>query len=76
MIFSKNYELSLYTAIVQTHPDSSGIGRSLCKIQNIPSKVCTTKRELICASQVVYYLCGVLCPAERTFPYEISFGVC
>jgi hypothetical protein len=34
------------------------IGRSLRKIQNIPPKVCAMKREMICISEVVYYLCG------------------
>jgi hypothetical protein len=62
MIFSKNQELVLYSAKVQTHPDSSKIGRSLRKIQNIPPTVVAMNRELICVSQVVY-LCGVLCLA-------------
>jgi hypothetical protein len=43
IIFPKNQKLALYTATVQTHPSSSGIDRSLCKIQNIPSKVCAKK---------------------------------
>jgi hypothetical protein len=63
MIFSKNQELTLYTATVQTHRGSSGIDRSLRKIQNIPLKGATTKRELISVSEVVYYLSGVLCLA-------------
>jgi hypothetical protein len=39
------------------------IGRSLRKIQKISSKVYATKREQICESKVVHYLCGVLCLA-------------
>jgi hypothetical protein len=42
--FFKNQELALYTAIVQTHPDSNKISRSLRKIQNIPLKVYAMKR--------------------------------
>jgi hypothetical protein len=57
--FPKNQELAIYTATVQTHPGSNGIGRSLRKIQ----KGAATKQELICVSRVFYYLCGVLCPA-------------
>jgi hypothetical protein len=49
----------------QTHPGSSEIGMSLCKIQKIALKVCVMKQELIYISQVVYYLYGVLCPAFR-----------
>jgi hypothetical protein len=48
---------------VQTHPVSSGIGRFLRKILNIPRKVCASKRELICVSQTCY-LFGVLCLLE------------
>jgi hypothetical protein len=61
-VFCKKSGAHLITAKVQTHLDSSEIGRSLCKIQNIPLKVSATKRELICVFQVFYYLCGVLCP--------------
>jgi hypothetical protein len=39
------------------------IGRSLRKVQKIHLKVCATKQEMICVSQMVYYLYGVLCPA-------------
>jgi hypothetical protein len=46
------------TGKVETHPDSSEIGRSLRKIPNIPPKVSATKRELICVSHVIYYLWG------------------
>jgi hypothetical protein len=49
----------------QTHPDSSKIDMSLCKIQKITLKVFTMKQELTYVSQVVYYLCGVLGPAFR-----------
>jgi hypothetical protein len=53
----------LITAKVQTHLGSSEIDISLRKIQNISTNGAATKRELICVSQVVYYLCGVLCLA-------------
>jgi hypothetical protein len=53
----------LFSTKVQNHPGSSEIGRNLHKIQKIPLKAATTKRELICVSQVVYYLCGVFSPA-------------
>jgi hypothetical protein len=43
----------LITAKVQNYPGSREIGRSLRKIQNIPSKGATTKREMIYVSQVV-----------------------
>jgi hypothetical protein len=48
-----------FSTKVQNHPGSSEIGRNLHKIQKIPPKAAATKRELICVSQVVYYLCGV-----------------
>jgi hypothetical protein len=49
---------------------SNVISRSLRKIQKISLKVCLEKWELICVSQVVYYLCGMLCPAcEMSFRY-------
>jgi hypothetical protein len=63
MIFFKKLGARHTTAKVQTHPICSRIGRSLRKIQNIPRKVCVSKWELICASQEVYYLYGVLCLA-------------
>jgi hypothetical protein len=53
----------LFSGKVQNHPGSSEIGRNLHKIQKIPSKAAATKRELICVSQVAYYLCGVFSPA-------------
>jgi hypothetical protein len=53
----------LFSAKVQNHPGSNEIGMNLHKIQKIPPKVAATKRELICVSQVVYYLCGVFSPA-------------
>jgi hypothetical protein len=56
--FSKKLGGLLLSAKVQNHPASSEIGRILCKNQNIPPKAATTKREMICVSQVVYYLCG------------------
>jgi hypothetical protein len=61
--FCKKSGAFLITAKVQIHPGSSEISTSLHKIQNIPLKVSATKRELLYVSQVVYYLCGVLCPA-------------
>jgi hypothetical protein len=63
MIFSKKTGARLISAKVQTHPGSSEIGRSLRKIQKITLKVCVMKLDLICVSQVVYYLCRVLCSA-------------
>jgi hypothetical protein len=53
----------LFSAKVQNHPGSNEIGRNLNKIQKMPLKAAATKRELICVSQVVYYLCGVFSPA-------------
>jgi hypothetical protein len=53
----------LFSAKVQKHPGSTEIGRKLHKIQKIPLKGTATKRELICVSQGVYYLCGVFYPA-------------
>jgi hypothetical protein len=61
--FYKKSSGLLFSAKVQNHPGSSEIGRNLHKIQKIPLKVAATKRELICVSQVVYYLCGVFFPA-------------
>jgi hypothetical protein len=74
--FPKNQELAIYTSIVQTHPGSNGIGRSLPEIQ----KGAATKQKLICVSQVVYYLCGVLFPAFNfAFLYlankKTNFGI-
>jgi hypothetical protein len=63
--FCKKSRARLIRAKGQTHPGSSEIGMSLCKIQKITLKVCVMKQELIYVSQVVYYLCGVLCPAFR-----------
>jgi hypothetical protein len=70
MLWSKNYFCKksgarLIRAKGQTHPGSNEIGRSLRKIQKITLKVCAKKQELICVSQVVYYLCGVLYAAFR-----------
>jgi hypothetical protein len=65
MIFEKKLGTHLIRAKGQTHPGSSEIGKSLCKIQKITLKVCVMKQELIYVSQVVYCLCGVLCPAFR-----------
>jgi hypothetical protein len=65
MIFYKKLGAHLIRAKGQTHPGSSEIDMSLCKIQKITLKVCMMKQELIYVSQVVYYLCGVLCPAFR-----------
>jgi hypothetical protein len=56
--FCKKSRACLITAKVQNHPGSSEIGRSLRKIQNIPKNDAAMKRELICISQMVYYLCG------------------
>jgi hypothetical protein len=67
--FYKKLRACLITAKVQNYPSSNEIGRSLRKIQNIPSKSAAMKRELIYVSQVVYYLCGVLCLAfDFAFP--------
>jgi hypothetical protein len=63
--FCKKLGARLIRAKGQTHSDSSEIGMSLCKIQKITLKVCAMKQELIYVSQVVYYLCGVFCPAFR-----------
>jgi hypothetical protein len=65
---SKNYFCKksgglLFSAKVQNHPGSNEIGRNLHKIEKIPPKAAATKRELICRSQVVYYLCVVFSPA-------------
>jgi hypothetical protein len=64
-VFCKKLEARLIRAKGQTHPGSSKIGMSLRKIEKITQKVCAMKQELIRVSQVVYYLCGVLCPALR-----------
>jgi hypothetical protein len=63
--FSKKSGARLISAKVQTHPSFTEIDRSLRKIQKITLKVYVMKRELICVSQVVYYLCGVFCLAFR-----------
>jgi hypothetical protein len=63
--FCKKLGARLIRAKGQTHPGSSEIGMSLCKIQNITLKVCAMKQELIYVSKVVYYLCVVLCLAFR-----------
>jgi hypothetical protein len=57
-----------FSAKVQNHPGSTEIGRNLHKIQKIPLKAAATKRELICVSQVVYYLCGVF-----SSPFDFAF---
>jgi hypothetical protein len=49
----------LFSTKELNHLGSSEIGRNMHKIQKIPSKAIGTKRELICISQVVYYLWGV-----------------
>jgi hypothetical protein len=41
--FCKKLGARLIRAKGQTHPDSSEIGMSLCKIQNITLKVCAMK---------------------------------
>jgi hypothetical protein len=69
--FCKKSGTHLIRAKGQTHPDSSEIGRSMGIIQKINSNICTNKRELICVSQVVYYLCRVLFPA-----FHLLFGSC
>jgi hypothetical protein len=61
--FFKKSGARLNRAKGQTHSGSSEIGRNLRKIQKITPKVFAVKRELICVSQVVYYICEVLCPA-------------
>jgi hypothetical protein len=43
----------------------------LSKIDKISPKATATKRELICISPGVYYLCGVFFPA-----FDIAFGSC
>jgi hypothetical protein len=47
MIFAKKLGARLIRAKGQTHPGSSEIGMSLCKIQKITLKVCAMKQELI-----------------------------
>jgi hypothetical protein len=66
--FYKNSGGLLFSAKVQNHTGSDEIGRNLRKIQKIPQKAAATKRELICVSQGVYYLCGVFFPA-----YDFAF---
>jgi hypothetical protein len=61
--FCKKSGSLLFSAKVQNHPGSNEFGRNLHKIQKIPPKAAATKQELICVSQVVYYLCGVFSPA-------------
>jgi hypothetical protein len=63
--FCKKLGARLIGAKGQTHPGSSEIGMSLCKIQKLTLKVCVMKQELIYVSHVVYYLCGVLFQAFR-----------
>jgi hypothetical protein len=63
--FCKKLGARLIRAKGQTHPGSSKIGMSLCKIQEITPKDCAMEQELIYVPHVVYYLCGVLCPAFR-----------
>jgi hypothetical protein len=65
MIFTKRSGACLIRAKGQTHPGSTEIGKSLHKIQKIALKVCAIKQELICVSQMAYYLCEVLCLAFR-----------
>jgi hypothetical protein len=69
--FCENSGGLLFCAKVQTHPGSSEIGRSLRKIQYIHPKVVETKRDLICVSQEVYYLCGVFSP-NFWFPISVA----
>jgi hypothetical protein len=63
--FRKKLGARLIRAKGKTHPGSSEIDMSLCKIQKITLKVYAMKKELIYISQVVYYLYGVLCPTFR-----------
>jgi hypothetical protein len=58
--FIKKSGACLIRAKGQTHPGSTEIGKSLRKIQKITLKVCAMKQELICVSQMAYYLCEVL----------------
>jgi hypothetical protein len=60
-MFFQKIRSFLISAKVQTHPGSIEIGRSLHKIQKMTPKVCVTKRELICVSQVVYIICVECC---------------
>jgi hypothetical protein len=69
IIFAKKSGARLIKAKGQTHPGSSEIGRSLRKIQKINLKVCAMKQELICVSQVVYYLYGGVVPS---FSFAVS----
>jgi hypothetical protein len=74
--FCKKSGARLISGKVQTHPGSSEIGKRLRKIQKITPKVCATKRELICVSQMAYYLCGgiyVGCSAQLSVSH---FGSC
>jgi hypothetical protein len=61
--FCKKSEGLLFNAKVQNHPGFNEIGKNLHKIQKIPPKAAARKQDLICVSQVVYYLCGVFSPA-------------
>jgi hypothetical protein len=61
--FCKKLGARLTRAKGQTHPGSSEIGMSLCKIQKISLKVCAMKQELIYVFQVIYYLCGGVVPS-------------
>jgi hypothetical protein len=63
--FFKKSGARLNRAKGQTHFGSSEIGMILRKMQKITPKVFAIKKELICVSQLVYYICGVLCPAFR-----------
>jgi hypothetical protein len=56
MIFCNKSGARLIRAKGQTHLGFNEISRSLCKIQKITPKVYATKQDLICVSQVVYYL--------------------
>jgi hypothetical protein len=67
--FCKKSRGLLFSAKGQNHPDSSETGGNLHKIQKLPPKAAAIKRELICVSQVVYYLHGVFFPAfDFVFP--------
>jgi hypothetical protein len=65
IFFLKNQECVLISAKVQTYPASNKNGKSLRKILNIPWKGCASKKELICISKVVYYLCAILFPSFK-----------
>jgi hypothetical protein len=59
--FCKKLGARLISAKGQTHPDSSEIGMSLCKIQKITLKVCAMKQRAdICIPSGLLFMWGVV----------------